>query len=840
MLKKTLLLTLTFAISSLVTFAQLQSPEQFLGYRIGTQFTPHHRVMAYLEHVAATASDRVKLQTYGRSYEGRPLVVALVSAPPNMGRIDEIRQQNLRLTGLAEGTGDAGIPAIVWLAYNVHGSEASGTEAALLTLYELVRPGSTASGWLQNAVAVIEPCVNPDGRDRYVHFFEQVRGAQVNPAMAAREHQEPWPGGRWNHYSFDLNRDWAWQSQLETRNKVAFYQQWLPHVYADFHEMGYNNPYFFAPAAEPFHKEVSPWQRDFQNTIGRNHAKYFDKNSWLYYTKETFDLLYPSYGDSWPTYNGAIGMTYEQGGGGAGAMAVITETGDTLTFHDRVQHQHTAGLSTVEVAAANREKVVGEFKKYYETARTNPTGQYKSFVVSGDNDPKKVAELLAYLDRNSIRYGTASTAAKLRGFDYQKGADAEVPIKSTDIVISTAQPKSVLVKVLFNPKTVLSDSVTYDATAWAVPYAWGLKAYALTEKIGTAPYKSGAATVPALTPGAYAYVSPWKSFTDLKMLTALLSHGIKVRFTEKAFGAGGKQYAPGSLVITRADNRNHPNFDKALAEITVAQGHGLDALASGFVDSGVDLGSSAMHYITPPRVAVIGGEGISPTSLGEVWHYFDQQIKYPITVVAPGYARRMNFNDFDVLILPSGFYGDIFGEGTMSQLKAWLRSGGRVIAMDNALTLFADKGDFGLKTVKQADKASEGEKKGGQTNQRKYVNRDRDELVEYVEGSIFKIEMDVSHPLAFGFDETFFTLKRGGTAYEFLQNGWNVGVLRDNNNLDGFAGYKVKQRLKNSLEFGVENIGRGSLIYLVDSPVFRSSWPSGNLLLGNAIFLVGQ
>jgi hypothetical protein len=829
----------SLSLTCLPAFAQLQSPEQFLGYPIGTKFTSHHRTVAYFEHVAAQAPDRVKLQTYGQSYEGRPLMVAVVTAPQHLARIDDIRQQNLRLAGLAEGSGDVGIPAIVWLAYNVHGNEASATDAALLTLYELARPGSEASGWLQNAVAVIDPCVNPDGRDRYVQFFQQMQGALVNASYAAREHQEPWPGGRWNHYSFDLNRDWAWQSQQETRQRVAFYQQWLPHLYADFHEMGYNNPYFFAPAAEPYHNEITAWQRNFQVTIGRNHAKHFDKNNWLYYTKETFDLLYPSYGDTWPTYNGAIGMTYEQGGGGAGGLAIVTETGDTLTFLDRVLHQHTTGLSTVEVAAANRQKVVGEFKNYYETARTNPTGQYKTFVISGDNDPKRLAELREYLDRNQVRYGSpASPAAKLRGYDYFKDSNLDVALKPTDLVISTAQPKSVLVKVLFNPKTALSDSVTYDATAWSIPYSWGLKAYAFAEKLGTQAYAPAPAPASGAAPGAYAYLAPWKSFTDLKLLAALLQAGLKVRYTDRALSIGGKSYEPGSLVITRADNRQLPNFDLVLGAVAKAQGQVLAAVSSGFADGGADLGSSALHYLAPPRVAVIGGEGISPTSFGEVWHYFDQQIKYPITVVNPSYARRLNFSDFDVLILPGGFYGDIFGENTLGQLKTWLRAGGKVIAMDGALGLFADKPEFGLKTMKQPEGKPDDKK--GPAQLRKYANRDRDELPDYVEGSIFRIDLDNSHPLAFGFDQTFFALKRGGATYDFLQNGWNVGTLRDNNNLDGFAGAKVKQRLKNTLEFGVETFGRGSIVYLVNSPIFRSSWPSGNLLFGNAVFFVGQ
>jgi Zinc carboxypeptidase len=835
----------TFCLLALLTsfsvFAQVKSPQEFLGYPIGSRFTPHHRVLAYYEHVAQAAPDRVKLIPYGSSYEGRPLVVAVVSSAANLARLEQVRLNNLRLAGLAEGNPEtANAPALVWLGYNVHGPEASGTEAALLTLHHLVTGQNGADAWLQNTVTILDPCKNPDGRERYVNFYQQTAGAFVNPSYASREHQEPWPGGRWNHYSFDLNRDWAWQSQQETQQRVALYNQWLPQIYADFHEMGFNEPYFFAPAAEPQHKEVTGWQREFQQIIGKNHAKNFDKNGWLYFTKETFDLLYPSYGDTWPTFNGALGMTYEQGGGGAGALAVITETGDTLTFAERVQHQHVAGLSTVEVAANHRERAISEFKKYYDQARTNPGGPYRSFVISADNDPKRVAELLAYLDRNLIKYSALAAPARLRGFNYQTTTEGEVNLKPGDVVVSTAQPKSVLVKVLFNPKTVLADSVTYDATAWALPYSWGVKAYAVAEKLNTV------APAPAPTPaslrlGAYAYALPWKSFTDLRFLVKLLQSGIKVRYAEKEFVAEGTKFSPGSLVITRADNKNFPGFDRTLADLAQAAGQAPVALATGFADQGVDLGSSYLRYITPPRVAIVSGEAISPTSFGEIWHYFEQQIGYPTTVVNASYLRRLNWTDFDVLVLPSGYYAEALGEATLAQLKAWVRNGGRVVAVDAALNVFADKGDFALKTTRQPDRAAEAEKKSDPpTEPKKYASRDRDGLVDYVEGSIYKVALDNTHPLAFGYDEQFYTLKRGGTAYEFLQGGWSVGTLRDNAFVDGFAGYRVKQKLKNTLQFGVEEFGRGHLIYLTDSPVYRSSWASGKLLFGNAVFLVGQ
>jgi hypothetical protein len=270
-----LLLLLSFILMQQLLLAQsLQSPEQFMGYKIGTRYTPHHRIVDYYRHVAAAVPNIVKLQQYGQTNEGRPLIVAFVSSATNISGLENIRNNNM---SLAQMTGNAGntsnAPAIVWLSYNVHGNETSSSEAALLTLYALVDPANTKTKqWLQNTVAVLDPCLNPDGRDRYVNWFNSVASKNYNPKLEAREHREPWPGGRSNHYNFDLNRDWAWQTQAESRQRVQLYNQWLPQIHVDFHEQGVNQPYYFAPAAQPYHEVITPWQRDFQNTIGRNHA----------------------------------------------------------------------------------------------------------------------------------------------------------------------------------------------------------------------------------------------------------------------------------------------------------------------------------------------------------------------------------------------------------------------------------------------------------------------------------------------------------------------------------------------------------------------------------------
>ena len=457
----------------------LKSPSAFLGYDLGDHFTYHHRVVSYYEHVAENTSN-VKIIPYGETYEQRQLIVAVISSDKNMAMLDDLRKDNLKRAGMLKGKASKKKVGIVWLSYNVHGNEANSTEAAMKTLHALAdRQNRDTQKWLENTIVILDPCINPDGRDRYAHWFRMTANRWPDADPVSREHMEPWPGGRTNHYYFDLNRDWAWQTQAESESRIALYNQWLPHIHVDFHEQGVNNPYFFAPAAEPFHEYITEWQRELQFKIGENHAKYFDKNNWLYFTKEVFDLLYPSYGDTYPTYNGAIGMTYEQAGHSRGGLAIETEDGDTLTLNDRLTHHYTTGLSTVEVASKNMDRMVSEFEKFFTSGMENPVGEYNTYVIPRTNLDDKVNALKTWLEQNGIRHQIASNNKSVKGFSYSTGEMEQIRVKKGDMIVSAKQPKSVLVQVLFEPQTTLRDTMTYDITAWSLPYVYGIETYAV-------------------------------------------------------------------------------------------------------------------------------------------------------------------------------------------------------------------------------------------------------------------------------------------------------------------------------------------------------------------------
>lgn len=824
------------------SFAQSKNPEQFLGYKIGSKFTPHYKIVNYFNYLVTQFPDVMKLEQYGETSEGRPLLMAVVSSKTNIVKLENIRKNNLNLAGFSsdKNAGNENTPAIVWLSYNVHGNEPSSSEAAMLTIYALLNPDDKERKYLENTVVIIDPCVNPDGRDRYVSWYNQVMGIKPNSNPASREHNEPWPGGRSNHYNFDLNRDWAWQTQFESRQRMAKYNDWLPQVHVDFHEQYYNNPYYFAPAAEPFHEVITPWQRSFQTTIGRNNAKYFDANGWLYFTKEQFDLFYPSYGDTYPLYNGAIGMTYEQGGHSRGGLSVVTDAGDTLTLYDRVMHHFTTGMATIEIASQNTDKLVKEFHTYYTNSITNPAGEFKSYIVKAD-DGDRLERLKKLLNCNKISWAYLQVNnVQLNGVNYLTGKSENFKAAKGDIVINANQPKSNLLKVLFERTSKLSDSATYDITAWSLPFAYGLETHGMKGFITTTTKTNpDSITTFTLPPTTYGYVVQWNGLSSAKFLSAILQKGVRVRYAERSFHIGSEVFEKGSLIITKAASGKLTQPLEQIIKTASEQANvRVYAVSSGMVDKGFDFGSDKVHVIQSPKVAVLAGDEVSSLGMGEIWHLFDQQLDYPLTIINVQDLNKAGMNDFNVLILPDGDY-DMFNDKNANEdLKSWVKRGGRLVAMQSALRQMA-KADWGIKLkAGDDDKKDDAVSKTDYALLHKYENRDRDVLVNSIPGSIFKVELDNTHPLAFGYPDYYYTLKQDENIYEFMKEGWNVGVLKKDNYVAGFTGSKTKEKLKDGLLFAVQEMGRGKVIYLADDPLFRSFWENGKLLFCNAVFMV--
>ena len=806
---------------SFISIAQnLKSPSEFLGYEIGTEFSRHNQVVDYFEYVTEKMNENVILKSYGETYERRPLVYAILSSKKNINEIEKIRLANLEV--LKEKPSKLNDKAIVWLSYSVHGNESSSTEASMQTLFNLLTKNYEL---LENTIVIIDPCLNPDGRDRYANWYNQIRTTPYTTNKVSREHSEPWPGGRANHYLFDLNRDWAWLTQIESELRLKEYQKWLPHVHVDFHEQGIDEPYYFAPAAEPYHEVITRWQRDFQAMIGNNNAKYFDKNGWLYFTKEFFDLLYPSYGDTYPTYLGAIGMTYEQAGGGIAGLGIINSEGKNLTLVDRVKHHTISGISTVEISSLNAKKLNNEFVEFF---RHNDK-KTRNYILNGDKD--KIDKLGKFLKKHQINF-FSTKKQKLNVFSYNENKSISYTTKQADIVVPTSQSRRKLVDVLFERTTKLSDSVTYDITAWSLPYVYGLNAYLTDKEVEKLDYKINTKDN-SIDKNAIAYASVWNEIEDAKFLSSLLNNNIKVRYNKKDIQTGDLFLSKGSMIIYKGDQIIE-NFEDILFKEAKNFNIKLSSIYSGISISGPDLGSDSVKLIKNKKIAILSGDdnqnSVSSLNYGSIWHFFEQELRYPLTHLNIKDFKRVSLDKFDVLIIPDGYYGSIGNESNLDKIESWMYKGGNIIAFEDAIKIFSNKEGFSVKTKKIKEEEKE------EVN---FEDISRNNIQNYLAGAIFKVKIDETHPLAFGYNKEYYSLKTSTSTYELLENGYNVGKIENlKNNILGFVGDKIKTKLKNSLVFGHERIGRGNIVYFVDNVMFRSFWENGKMFLANSVFYI--
>jgi hypothetical protein len=817
----------------------IKSPDEFLGYELGTQFTFHYRAVDYFRYVAEN-SPQAEYREYGTTYEGRVLGVCIVSSEENLSKLEEYRKNNLIKTGLLEGNFTGKQIPIIWLAYNIHGNESAGMETAMKTLYTLVTgsyPG--ASDWLKTCIIVIDPCQNPDGRDMYTNRFRNAQNLVPDPDGKSAEHNQGWPTARTNHYMFDLNRDWTWQTQVETVQKLALYNQFMPHVHADFHEMGDESTFFFPPGASPWHEVITPWQHEFHTLLGMGNASLFDEKFKLYFTKETFDLFCPSFGDTWPLFNGAIGFTYEQGGSGPSGLAYKQKTGDTLTLKDRIDGHFTASMATLKVSYENREKLISEFNKFFSDNTNKPAFQYKSIIIKGSNKKSDLEELLQLLGKNQIKYSYAgSTGKKFKGFDYLANAEGEVTIEKGDILVSAYQPQSRFVQVLFEPDSKASDSLSYDLTAWALPYAYNMKAFALAEQVK--PFDGKIDTektdIKLSIDKPYGYAVPYDGFNVLKFISALHLKNIRSRYSLKPFTIGGTVYERGSFIIARGDNKGmESKIDKIVTDLAEKFQVNVTPVTSGLVENGKDIGSDYSPLKTKPKVALISGEGTSSSAVGELWYFFERELNYPLTLIKTGNVKTDDLSDYDVLLITSGTYPAL-----KDTIVDYAKRGGKVVVFEKAISIFASEKSTSLfkavETRTAEQKAAEKKEKSDDlTLLKKYSDEGRYQLSDQSAGSIYKVTVDTTNPYGFGLGREWFLLKQE-QPYPFLTKGNNIGYILENKPVSGFAGYKYQKQIKNTMVIGSEPIGKGEVIYLTDDPYFRAFWKSGRPLLWNVVF----
>lgn len=816
----------------------LQSPKSFLGEDYGVQFSAHHQLVDYFQHVAEN-SDRISMEKYGETNEGRPLYLVFVSSVNNQKNLENIRQTNLYNAGLVDkAPTNISEKGIVWLSYSVHGNEAGGSESSMNVVYQLAKGGADIDAWLEEVVVIMDPSLNPDGYSRYTHWVKGVSGKRKHPELTDVEHMEPWPGGRVNHYLFDLNRDWAWQTQVETQQRIKMYNQWMPHVHADLHEMGFDDHYYFAPAAEPFHKAITDWQREFQFEIGKNHAQYFDKNGWLYFTREIFDLLYPSYGDTWPTFNGSIGMTYEQAGHGMSGRSIRLGNGKDLVLQDRIDHHSTTSLSTIEITANNRAAVIENFKEYYSKSIKNPVGKHQYYIVKKGELTQQFADLL---DKNGIVYSYVDNSSQQNGYSYQSKKNKQFQTDKGDIYISAYQPKSTLLQVFMEEEPVLADSVTYDITSWCIPLAYQLECYAFktapeVSLKNTSPPKDSDSTI-----GSYGLSVKWNNSFDSKVfLSRALQMGYNVKSAQKEIDLGAISISRGDLVLLKFDQKNYEQLEKDIDALTKDLNIIVSPLNTGFSISGNDLGGTSLARIEMPKVLTFFGNGVSANEYGQVWYYFENIIDYPISRVDINRFSRVDLSEFNTIILPDGYYS--LSDADMDKLSEWVSNGGKLIAVAGGIRNLRSNSSFAIgnsddeEMKEKMKKQREAQRKRDRV--RKYEGAERRSIAGSIPGAIFKTELDNSHPLCFGMNH-YYSLKNSSSRYPLLSNGsYNPVRIGKDYATYGFIGSNLKGRFEDTVVFGVESKGGGKIIYMVDNPLFRAFWRSGEIIFANALFQV--
>lgn len=820
------ILTLLFCFTFQKVKAQsIIAPDEFFGTNM---FRFQAEIDVYLKYLADN-SEYLRREEYGHSYEGRPLSVLYFSSKKNLNNLEIIALENRKRSGLESGEGKGEIP-VLWLNFNIHGDEASGAEAAVELLYQLVtEKSSQIDSVKENLLLIIDPCANPDGRDRYVQNFKQRSGVTIDPKIESWEHHQPWPGGRFNHYLFDLNRDWIWQTQQETQQRVMHYRFFMPQVHVDFHEMSYQQTYFMGWAAKPVHDQVTSWQKDFQKNTALSIAGKFDENHWLYYHQEIFDFWYPGYGDTWPTFQGAVGFTMEQAGGGYAGLAVKKDRYDTLRIEDRIAHHVTAARSVILSSLRNSKRLLVEYDHFFLSGKEKPEGDYHAYVIRAKNNAQKISAIQKLLKSNQVEYRFASEQQVKSGYDFfTRKWVKSVTVEKGDLVVQTTQPLGRLVQVLFAPNAIPEDSLTYDLTAWAIPYLFNVQSYAFESSDEVRSVKELTMTkdsIDSITKTPFAYVIPWEGFQSAKLLGKLLTTDFTVRYAQKPFSLQDKDYPAGTLLLYTYDNQRFDHWESSLKSLAKSYDVPLVLTYSGATTKGADLGSLSFPILSAPNIALIQSEECSATGLGEYWHFFDQQLAYPVTVIPVHKISSSILSGYDVVILPDGTY---HRHSWWEPVKEYVERGGTVIGVKGALDLMSIWNSSELYSFKP---------KLGSYKKGNYANQERLELSNQLAGPICKVKVDNSHPLGYGLSKNFFWPKTSNEVFQPLAGqGWNVGVYESDPVIMGIAGQNIQKLIPNTLAFGVQKAGDGQMIYFTESPVLRGFWYSGFQLFANAIF----
>ncbi|MBC2839995.1 M14 family metallopeptidase [Robiginitalea sp. SC105] len=798
--------------------SDIPSPEAFLGYGIGEYHTRHDRIVRYLEVLAET-SDRASIETYGHTHEKRPLVILRISTPENLAQIGELRERHLVFTNPdTPFAADPELPVFINLGYNVHGNEPSSSEAALLTAYILVASEDPRiSRYREQSVVFVDPAINPDGRDRHTQWANSYRADPLVADPQDAEHNEYWPGGRTNHYWFDLNRDWLLAINPESRGKLDWYHTWYPNVVTDFHEMGSQSTHFFEPMKMNGSRDpIMPRENyeDLNELFAGYFVKSHDSLGSLYFSKEVFDGTYPGYGSSYPDLQGGLGLLFEQASSRGHAQKTAY---GKITFPFTIRNQLVSGMATVKAAVENKDYLQRYQKNFFTSALRNAAaGRSQAYRLPDSPDKNRLRALLDKLLLHRVKV-------------YEDG--------NGGFVIPSGQPQYRMVQTFFETYNQYRDSVFYDASAWSVANFYNIdyrpvRSFSLGEEITTV---EGLFPVAPVERSDYAYLIDWNDYNAPALLYSLQSRGLVLASAFKPFttrvGEAEKSFGYGTLVLpvhlqSKPPEEVHRLLREAQEEFRVP----AYGVTSGYHLKGIDLGSGYVEPLEQPKAAMLIGEGVRSYEAGEVWHLLDTRVHMPITKIPLRDFGRASLEEYNTLVLVSGRYG--LSDQEQQKIKAWVDAGNTLITIAGASEYIIEK-----EWVKEKLTAKDTTQTSGRLP---YVDAPENLGKESVGGVILRVDLDRTHPLAFGYTEDEIPVYKNNEVWLAPANNpyATVAAYTDNPHIDGFLTRKnLEEFAKGSASLLVSRMGGGRAILFADNPNFRGSWYGTNRLFLNALFL---
>jgi hypothetical protein len=756
---KILLITLIGCFISLQGFSQdyflkdknpfnpsIPSPQEFLGYGIGEQHTRHDQIVAYL-YKLAEVSNRASIEMYGKTHEGRKLVILTVSSENNLSNLEAIKTKHLEFVDPNKSPSNYDeLPVFIQLGYNVHGNEPSSSEASLLTAYTLVASNSPeVENYLNNGVVFIDPTINPDGRDRHTQWANQFKANELVSDNIDAEHNEAWPRGRTNHFWFDLNRDWLLAVHPESQGKLNWYHNWYPNVVTDFHEMGTNSNYFFEPMKPIGSQDPIMPKENYEglnNLFAPYYANALDNIGSLYYTKESFDGTYPGYGSSYPDLQGALALLFEQ----ASSRGHVQDTDyGKITFPFTIRNQYTSSMATIKAAVENKARLRKYQQDFFKSAVSNTTKSGVAAYEFGDAyDKNRTKAFLDLLMKHKIKV-------------YKNNEKFLVPLK---------QPQQRMVQTMFETYSKYRDSVFYDASAWSVanfynmPYK-GLKSAKLGQEITES---LGLTSNTEVIKSEYAYLMDWDDYNAPSALYYMQSKGVKAASAFKNFSAttnaGTRPFNYGAVMIpvskqTLSSVEIYTIIKAAQKKYNVP----IYATSTGFSIKGIDLGSNNFRAIKKPKAALLIGEGVNSYEAGEVWHLLDTRVHMPITKIRMASFSRANLDKYNTLVMVSGGYNQL-DSIQRQKLKSWTSKGNTLITIAGASKWAIDK-----KLVKE--KLTKKTKDSSKTaiDRLPYVDASEHIGREQIGGAIFNVDLDITHPIGFGYRRTSLPVYKNNSVY---------------------------------------------------------------------------